>query len=171
MTTICYDRTKKILGADSRNTDSAGQVFETKKIEKLGDGRFFMGSGHCLSISAAKFWAEHNFDGGARPEIFDELIRGDNPEEYDFSCIIVSKDGNRTWIIDSEETPMEVFDDYLTLGSGGPYARGALAAGADMAAAINIAIMYDGNSSGPIHIYAIEVPDNEDNVVPFRKNN
>lgn len=153
MTTVAYDKRNKTIGADSKNTDGSGQVFLVNKIERLTDGRFFLGSGHLLTIDQMKRWADVNFLEDRRPD-FSELI-GENADDYSSSCIIISKDGCRVWIIDDEMTPFEVEDDIVTTGSGGSVARGALAAGATMEEAINIAIKYDSNSGGPVRTHII----------------
>lgn len=140
---------------DSRNTDDSGTVFLTDKIERLPDGRFFLGSGHCLLISAAKAWATKNYAEHDRPEAF-ELLRGEKAEDYGMSCLIISTDGEEVILLDSEETPIEVLDEFVAAGSGGAYARAALAAGANMQRAIEIAIQFDGNSGGPVRLHKIK---------------
>lgn len=153
MTTVAYDRRTKTIGTDSKNTDAAGQVFLVNKIERLTDGRFFLGSGHLLTIDQMKFWADQKFHPKQRPD-FSQLM-GEDKDDFSSSCIVISKDGNTVWIIDDEVTPFEVEDDIVTTGSGGSVARGALAAGATMEEAINIAIRYDSNSGGPVRVHKI----------------
>lgn len=155
MTTCAYNRNTKTIGVDSRNTDDSGSVFMMNKIELLTDGRFFLGSGHCLTINAAKQWADSNYAEHKRPEAF-ALLRGEDREDYGMSCLIISKDGEEIILLDSEETPTEILDDIVAVGSGGAYARGALAAGAKMEEAIDIAIRYDGNSGGPVRTHKIK---------------
>lgn len=154
MTTLLYDRTIKTIGVDSRNTDSAGQAFTCKKIEKLGNGNFFLGAGHLLTIGATQRWAETGFKEEDRPEygvMFDTDLRDD----YTFSCLVISPDGERTWLIDDEMEPIEIFDDIIGLGSGGGYAAAARMAGASIEDAIDIAIKKDSNSGGPVVVYTI----------------
>jgi hypothetical protein len=153
MTTIAYQRSTKTIGVDSKNTDSTGAVFLVNKIERLTDGRFFLGSGHLLTINQMYRWADVNFLEDRRPD-FSELV-GENADDYSSSCIIISKDGSIVSIIDDEMTPYVVEDDIITAGSGGSVARGALAAGATMEEAINIAIKYDSNSGGPVRTHVI----------------
>jgi hypothetical protein len=128
-------------------------VFLVNKIERLTDGRFFLGSGHLLTINQMYRWADVNFLEDRRPD-FSELV-GENADDYSSSCIIISKDGSIVSIIDDEMTPYVVEDDIITAGSGGSVARGALAAGATMEEAINIAIKYDSNSGGPVRTHVI----------------
>ena len=154
MTTIAYDRVTRTIGADSRNTDNTGQVFLCNKIERLSDGRYFLGSGHGLTISKVKQWAEGEFREANRPD-FDELFNEDTADNFSMSCLIISEDGDTVILVDAEMVPLEVLDEYLGVGSGGASARAALAAGADMLKAIEIAIKYDGNSGGPVCIRRI----------------
>lgn len=151
MTTIAYHRPSKTIGVDSRNTDGSGVVFMCDKIEHLKNGYVFLGAGHCYPMSKVKYWASTGFSNDARPE-FDELF-SESREDYSMSCLIISPDGEEVTLMDDEITPTKVLDDIVTIGSGGPYARAALRAGASMEEAINIAIEYDGNSGGPVRTY------------------
>ena len=148
MTAIVYYRRNKIIVADSQNTDRGGVMFRTNKIEKLKDGRYFMGAGNCYTIGITKRWADTGFDEDERPE-YGAIFH--DPDEYTFSCIVVSKDGNTVILVDDEMQPMEVTDDYVAIGSGATYCLGALDAGADAYRAIEIACDRDGSVSRPIH--------------------
>lgn len=148
MTVIAYDRKTRTIGADSRNTDSSGQVFTTSKIEVLPNGWYFLGSGHCLTIGKAREWAAAKFDKDSIPD-FDELFV-EGAEDFAMSCLVISPDGKKVILIDEEISPMLIHDKIVAVGSGGPYARGALEAGATMKKAIAIAIKCDGNCGGPI---------------------
>jgi len=148
MTAIVYDRRNKIIVADSQNTDRGGVMFRTNKIEKLKDGRYFMGAGNCYTIGITKRWADTGFDEDERPE-YGAIFH--DPDEYTFSCIVVSKDGNTVILVDDEMQPMEVTDDYVAIGSGATYCLGALDAGADAYRAVEIACDRDGSVSRPIH--------------------
>jgi len=148
MTAIVYDRRNKIIVADSKNTDRGGVMFRTNKIEKLKDGRYFMGAGNCYTIGITKRWADTGFDEDERPE-YGAIFH--DPDEYTFSCIVVSKDGNTVILVDDEMQPMEVTDDYVAIGSGATYCLGALDAGADAYRAVEIACDRDGSVSRPIH--------------------
>jgi hypothetical protein len=150
---LLYDRSIKTIAVDSKNTDSSGQMFLTDKIERLSDGRYFLGSGHLLTISKAKRWAEVHFEESERPE-FGEMFT--DSDEFGFSCIIISKDGNRVTMIDDEMTPYDVTDVIVGTGSGGLAARAARLAGASMQRAIEIAIVCDSNSGGPVVIEQIK---------------
>ncbi len=147
MTVVAYDRKNGMIGADSRNTDSAGQVFTCNKIEELPNGWFFLGSGHCYTINKARVWAATGFDPEQQPN-FDEFF-GEMAEDFSMSCLVISPDGQKVLLIDEEMTPFEILDDLVAVGSGGAYARGALEAGASMKEAIQIAMRCDGSCGPP----------------------
>lgn len=153
MTTLLYDKATKTIAVDSKNTDSGGQGFLCNKIERLRDGRFFLGSGHLLTIGKARRWAEAYFDEEHRPE-FGEIFT-DEAGEFGFSCIIISQDGNTVTIVDDEMEPWEALDDIVASGSGGQAARAARLAGATPERAVEIAIICDSNSGGPVVIHVI----------------
>lgn len=152
MTTLLYDRPTKTIGVDSKNTDAGGQMFLVDKIERLTDGRFFLGSGHLYTINTAREWAENHFNTDLRPEFG---VMFSDPEEYGFSCIIISQDGERVTMIDDEMTPYEVLDDVIGTGSGGIAARAARLGGATVEQAVEIAIRCDSNSGGPVRTHTI----------------
>lgn len=163
MTTLLYDRDTKTIGVDSRNTDSSGQAFTCNKIERLSNRNYFLGSGHLMTIGVARRWAETDFDEEERPEfgvMFDTELR----EDYSFSCLIISQDGERTWLLDDELEPIEIFDGIIGLGSGGGYAAAARMAGASVAKAIEIAIHYDSNSGGPVRTCKIGEKNEESSI-------
>lgn len=157
MTTILYDRPTKTIGVDSRNTDSAGQVFMCNKIEVLSTGWYFLGSGHCYTIEKARRWADTGLDPEEEPE-FPELFDIDLKDDFGMSCLIISPDGETVTLIDDEMTPMVILDDVIGVGSGGAAARAARKAGASVERAVEIAIEDDGNSGGPVRTHVIVTP-------------
>ena len=146
MTTIVFSRAHGQISADSRNTDSSGAATDVYKIERLKDGRYFLGSGHLLTIGKTKRWAEKHFAEKYRPE-YGELFT-ECAEEFRFSCLVVSSDGEHVTLIDDEMEPQAVVSDFAAVGTGGAYALGALHAGATPAEAVAIAIRLDGYSGG-----------------------
>ena len=150
MTTIVYDRRIRQIVADTQNTDRTGGIYRTNKIERLKDGRYFLGAGNCYTIGATKRWAEVNFDPEARPEEYGCIFS--DPDEYSFSCLIVSKDGATVTIVDDEMEPLEMTDDYMAVGSGAAYALGAMDNGATALQAVEIACQRDGSTSAPVSV-------------------
>lgn len=159
MTTLLYDRPTKTIGVDSRNTDGAGTTFTCNKIEKLKNNQYFLGSGHLLTIGMARRWAQSGFHDSFKPD-FEVMFNPELKDDYSFSCLLISEDGTRTWLIDDEMEPTEIFDDIIGLGTGGMAARAARLAGATINKAIEIAIECDTNSGGPVRTLTIGV-DNE----------
>lgn len=153
MTTLLYDRSVKTIAVDSKNTNTSAETFLCTKIELLRDGRFFLGSGHLLTIGKTKRWAEQNFSESARPE-YGEMFT--DPDEYGFSCMIISADGSKVTVVDDEMEPWVAEDVIVCAGSGGGYARAARLAGASMERSIEIAIMCDSNSGGPVRLHTID---------------
>lgn len=150
MTTIAFSRRDGMIAADSRNTDSAGAVFSVAKIERLKDGRFFLGAGHLLTIGKVRKWAEGHFSEAKRPDF--GVLFCDDAENFSFSCLVISADGRSATLIDDEMQPQPVLDDLLAIGSGASYAIGAMEAGLTPEDAVAIAIKHDGNSGGPVRI-------------------
>lgn len=152
MTTIVVDFRNGVIAADTQNTDRSNTAYRCRKIERLKDGRFFLGSGHLLTIGKIKRWAEAKFAETARPD-FSEMF-GKRSEEFGFSCIVINRDGTAV-LVDDEMEPQPVFDQYLAIGSGGAYAIGALDAGADAKKAVEIACGRDLYTSAPVEIERI----------------
>ncbi len=166
MTTCLYNRITKTIGTDSQNTDSAGTAYRCNKIERLGNGSWFLGSGHLNTIGVFRRWAEMNFDESYRPP-FDILL--EDPEEYASSCLIISAQGDEVWLVDEEMEPFQVLDDVIAIGSGGPYAIAAMDAFAMMGMgygvqeAVQIACNRDINSCLPVVVKTIGEPNDARN--------
>lgn len=152
MTTAAYDRRNRTIVADTQNTDKSGAIYRVNKIERLKDGSYFLGSGHCLTIGLTRRWAEKQFAETDRPEygpIFEDA------DEFGFSCLWISKDGSKVVLIDDEMEPTELMDDYVAVGSGASYVIGAMDAGADVIKAVGIACARDGSTSAPVNVQVI----------------
>lgn len=147
MTTIVIDRRTGTIAADTQNTDSANVISRCAKIEKLEDGRYFMGAGHNYPIRLTKQWMET----GLQPDF---SIVVDDLEEYDFSCLVWGPEG--VLLIDSELGPFYLRDRYFAIGAGAAYALGAMDAGATAEQAVQIACRRDPNSSEPIDVEIVE---------------
>jgi ATP-dependent protease HslVU (ClpYQ) peptidase subunit len=155
MTTIAFSRRDGMIAADSRNTDSSGATFKVRKIERLENGRYFLGSGHLLTIGLAREWAESDFDEECRPEF--GVLFCEQAEDFRFSCLVISEDGKIAILLDDEMHPQAVQDDLLAIGSGAAYAIGAMEAGLTPEDAVGIACKHDGNSAGPVQVEYIDV--------------
>lgn len=129
MTTIAWDG--KVMACDSMVTSHHGQT--TRKIFKLK--HFVMGgAGDLTDILKAK-----------------ELIREHGLVELDgigAEIILVDTENLRAWVYD-QGYPIQIKKPYA-VGSGGHYAMGAMAAGADARGAVKIARKLDDATGGRI---------------------
>lgn len=153
MTTCLYDKRTKTVVADTRNTDNGGARWLCDKIEKLPDGSIFLGSGHLYTIGQCRVWAKNGWDERKRPDFTFYL---EDTDERDFSCLHISKDGERVILVDAEMCPVEVINDFMAIGSGASYALGAMEAGATPLEAVQIACKHDGNSCLPLTTYTFK---------------
>jgi hypothetical protein len=155
VTTIVVDLRAKVIAADTQNTDSSGTAYRCHKIDRLSDGRYFLGSGHLLTIGKARRWAEKGFAEKHRPN-FGELF-GEGADEFRFSCAVIDRDF-RVTLLDDEMEPQPLCDHYFALGTGGAYAMGAMDHGATAEAACLIACARDMHTSAPVEVEAMTFP-------------
>lgn len=145
MTTIIVDRVNQVIAADSQNTDCSDAIHRCNKIERLPNGDYFLGSGHNLTIALSKAWAATGFDPDEQPE-WPEPI-----QNYAFSSVILKPDGT-AWMLDDELAVFELLDKVIGIGSGSPYALGAMDAGASAEEAVMVACRRDLYTSEPVHL-------------------
>lgn len=153
MTTIAVDFRNQVIAADTQNTDETNAIFRVHKIERLKDGRYFLGSGHNLMIDLAKKWAETHFDPKKAPDW------PDGPG-LNFSAIVIEHVGG-DWeavLVDDEKVAFRIYDPFTAIGSGAAYAIGAMAAGADARTAVEIACRHDIYTSAPIDWEEFHLP-------------
>ena len=166
MTTVAINITTRRAATDSFNSPDGGSPLLCQKAWPIktesGKRLMFFESGHLRPIELALQWAEYEWSADERSEEWDEIAR--DTEKYAFACVLVGEDGVVQYL-DEELAPIRVYDKYITLGTGGAYARGAMDAGASVEDAVEIAIRYDGNSGGPIQSFTLPHPN--DNDVPF----
>ena len=129
MTTIVVTRTA--IYADTFCTYSI--PFKRCKIDRIGKS-IYGGCGSSADI--LKFFAWRR--GGDRPEFSDDAS---------FDVIELNKQGMFFWDKDLIVIPIE--EKIYAIGSGGAFAMGALAAGADPVKALKIAAKYDPNTRAP----------------------
>lgn len=151
MTTIVVDRVRGEIAADSQNTDCSDMVHRCNKIERLPDGSYFLGSGHNLTIAMAKAWAATGFDPDEEPEWPDPI------SSYAFSAVVLRADGT-AWMCDDELAVFELIDKVIGIGSGSPYALGAMDAGATAMEAVMIACRRCIYTSEPVHLEKMTFP-------------
>lgn len=145
MTTLVYDRRSKVIAADTQYTASDDSIVRMNKIERLEDGRYFLGAGHSYPCRLVQQWANTDFDIESEPD-WETVLE----KEMGFSCLIISKDGETVTYIDEELTPIPILSDVAAIGSGAAFVLAAMDAGADIGRAMEIACARDHNSSAPI---------------------
>lgn len=137
MTTIAAK--SGVVAADSQLTGGSGRKARVKKLVRLTDGSVFGGAGTYHAVLKLRAWAESGFE-GKRPT---------NTKEAE--CLLVRPNGE-VWSLDSQGDAYQVFGDFHAIGSGGDYALGAMAMGADPLQAIKVAADFDAMTSGPFHV-------------------
>lgn len=147
MTTCLFDRRTMEVGADTQNTTPSGGIVRVHKIEKLKNGWWFLGSGHCLGISLARDFAMSGWT--KRPD-FSNLS-----EDEGSDCLVIDAINNRVWLFDDELTPNLISDVIVGVGSGAAYGIGAMAAGATIEQALIIAAEFDSATSAPFEVMKI----------------
>jgi len=155
VTTIAVDLRSMTIAADTQNTDRANVAYRCAKIERLSDGRYFLGSGHLLTIGKVRRWAEKGFAEEHRPD-FEEMF-GKRCEDFGFSCVVIGFDGRAT-LVDDEMEPQPLRDAYFAIGSGGAFAIGAMDVGASAEEAVRAACKRDLYTSEPIDVEQITFP-------------
>lgn len=147
MTTVAINLLTGLASSDSFNTPDGGSPLLCTKMWRMSNGDLFFESGHLRPIELALQWAESRWAPAERVAYWDVIA--DDPETYAFAVVLVQTDG-RVQYLDEELAPTYILDDYITLGSGGAYARGALDAGATTAHAVEIASRYDSCTGGGV---------------------
>ena len=123
--------------------------------------------GLCSKLVVANKWVAAISGSMHLKEVFrrqlDKYVDGSLDSDYlfsaddDFSAIIVLKDPySGVFRCDSGHLPYEVDRAWATIGSGGPFASGAIKAGADPFVAMGIAIELDCFSGGFIEWFDFE---------------
>lgn len=128
MTTIVADR--KGMAADKRLSGS-GAVFKMSKLHRVNGSVI----GFCGNAEQAFQFMEWRRNPDAKPSF----------SEPNFEALELTADGQMLWWgVEMIAIPIE--DDHYAIGSGAAYALGAMAAGATVKEAIQIAAMYDANT-------------------------
>lgn len=145
MTTVCYDKANKTLGADTQITKDDA-IYRGKKIFQVNKDCWVLTAGCVKNLEAAQAWHKANFDEEAVP---------DWTQGGDFVLLIIDKKGQRVRHLDTSGFVWEIHDDIVTAGSGGDYAHGALLAGASVETALRAAAAKDIHTSEPFDIITI----------------
>ena len=146
MTTIAYDRATRTMAADTQCTAGA-RKFRTHKVRRLKDGGLIGSCGSMVDILKIHRWAEAGFPKKGRPELGDDA---------DFESMIVNGDGT-VFLMDEALEMMEFSDEFLAIGSGGPYATAAMACGKTVIEAVDLAARFDPATSAPVESFHVEL--------------
>lgn len=120
------------MAADKRITFAGGNaVFKTSKLHRVNGSII----GFCGNPEQALQFIEWRRNPDAKPT-FSEPV---------FEAIELTADGQMLWW-GSEMMAIPIEDDHYAIGSGAAYALGAMAQGASVKEAIQIAAMYDANT-------------------------
>jgi ATP-dependent protease HslVU (ClpYQ) peptidase subunit len=126
-----------MVAADSQITGNGGsRKGRVRKLVRLSDGSIFGGAGNYCAVRRLFQWADTGFE-GKRP-----------PKTQDAECLLIRADKS-VWCLDGQGDPYEVEGDFHAIGSGGDYALGAMAMGADPLKAVRVAAEFDPMTSGP----------------------
>lgn len=133
MTTVIA--TRKGMAADKRGTGTA--IFKLTKAFRVNGNLI----GFCGNVENGLRFIDWRRSLGTRPEF---------STDTDFEAIEVSPEGLIYW--GSELTPVAIEDDFYAIGTGAQFALGALAMGASIHKAIQIAHRWDENTGPDVQI-------------------
>ena len=148
MTTIAWDAASGVMAADTQCT-SGNRKFRTSKVKRLKCGGLIGGSGSVAHMLKVQRWAEGGFKLDEMPDFGDS--------GGDFEALIVKGDGS-VYLLDEEMELMPFTDEFIAVGSGGPYAVAAMACGRTPAEAVEVAGRFDAATSGPVEVFKLTKP-------------
>ncbi len=92
-----------------------------------------------------------------------------NDDDNTFTAILINRDGD-VWMYETCGAPYPVQGPFLTLGSGGNIATGAMHMGATAEQAVHAAMVWDAGTGGRVQTLTIKsLPKVKSNVVKMRK--
>ena len=136
-----------VMAADSRAYGGSGEGSpgEKRKVHRLQDGSA-VGVVTAVLGDAERFVAWLN--AGANPSDW----QGEPP---DLRALLV-RPGGATFLYESSLYPSGPIDcRQYAIGSGAPYAKGALSMGADAVQAVHVAIAHDSHSGGRVRALSV----------------
>jgi hypothetical protein len=137
MTTIVADL--ESMAADQRI--SGGHMFKAFKIQRI-KGSLYGGCGNWEQLLKMYEWFRN-------PD-----MKPDWKFQPEFEIIQLSAEGIFMW--GPEMIACPVLQPYYATGSGGPYAMGALEAGADLRSAVQIAAKYDSATGHGVQVVQLQ---------------
>ena len=143
MTTIAYRSGE--MAADTQ-VSAGGRKFRTHKVKRLKDGGLIGSSGKLADILKIQRWADSGFADDDKPEF---------GEDGEFECLVVTGAG-AVYLLDEEMELMPFHDPFIAVGTGGPYAMAAMHCGKSPAEAVEVAAVFDANTSAPVETFRVE---------------
>jgi hypothetical protein len=139
MTTIAASFEERLLVTDSSITDG-DTVWTADKAERF-NGRIYATAGEAADTEKFMRWIRNNRR-GKRPAVDDE-----------FQALALTPEG--LFFFDKNLYPMRL-QNPMAIGSGAKAARGAMAMGADIRKAVEIACVIDHSSRLPVQEYRLD---------------
>ena len=161
---------RALIVADSRVTDDTGRIYAHKMMKKVAQrgALLIAGAGEVAPCDIAQnIWVPPQFTAKDKKDVYRFMITKVMPSLR--KCLIDNgynfeedkKDGMRfqflisvggeIFDIDEDLSVMKSDDNFYAIGSGGPYALGALYAGADPEVAMDIASKVSAYSAPPFY--------------------
>lgn len=144
MTTIAFDRRAGVMASDTQVT-SCTRKFRAHKIHHLPDGSLWGATGSMSAGQKLRRWAERGFKPADKPEF-------DGAPEVE--CLLVRPNGS-IWCVDGELEPLPFTDEFIAIGSGGPYAVAAMECGRTPEEAVHVAAKFDAATSEPVEVFKL----------------
>jgi ATP-dependent protease HslVU (ClpYQ) peptidase subunit len=159
-----------VIVADSRVTDDAGRIYAHKVMKKIAQrgALLIAGAGEVAPCDIAQnIWVPPTFTAKDKKDVYRFMITKVMPSlrkclvDNGYSFEEDKKDGMRfqflisvggeIFDIDEDLSVMKSDDNFYAIGSGGPYALGALYAGAEPEKAMEIASKVSAYSAPPFY--------------------
>ena len=161
---------RSVLVADSRVTDDAGRIYAHRAMKKISQrgALLIAGAGEVAPCDIAQnIWNPPQFTAKDKKDVYRYMITKVMPSlrkcltDNGYNFEEDKKDGMRfqflisvggeIFDIDEDLSVMKSDDNIYAIGSGGPYALGALYAGAEPEAAMEIASKVSAYSAPPFY--------------------
>lgn len=139
MTTISASFSERLLATDSNITDG-DSVWRAPKAERF-NGRIYATAGEAADTEKFMRWIKNNRR-GVRPKVDEQ-----------FQALALTPEG--LFFFDAHLFPVQMHEP-IAIGSGAKAARGAMAMGAGVERAVEIACEIDSNSRRPTQLYYLD---------------
>ena len=145
MTTIAYR--EGVIAADTRGTDEGYHpgIYRTEKLFRVDDDIVATAGDDATGMIFVD-WYGSKRKGGRRPKPPSALILG--IEAASFCVLVLTKEG--LFWADKWCRLIKITDEFYAIGSGAPYAMGAMAHGATAEDSVRTAMRWDPNTGGEV---------------------